>query len=289
MEYPDNTSIMLTSPLIPTKDDLVELASSDFMPFSPSAYDTEGTVVEEGEEEEREKIPEAGWMDVWPLTMFMGAGSSARVESKPSARVGKPQQQQRVWTPSKDKLSIEAMWWGYRIYLPPPVLLILSDRQLEATKRAALITTALTWFFNNLPVSSLPLPVQPVVILLQRLVPYLGYIGTFISWSWGTIKGYDKGSGVTLTATWILPFALIPGSFSIVIANVTCANKSSYVASVSFNTLNTNESYFASFSFNTDFPGITGINDTFTSNLPVFTSFSKTIPPRHRFWHRRWR
>ncbi|TFK59628.1 hypothetical protein BDN72DRAFT_965985 [Pluteus cervinus] len=159
MEYPDNTSIMLTSPLIPTKDDLVELASSDFMPFTPSAYDTEATVVEEGEEEEQEKIPEAGWMDVWPLTMFMGAGSSARVESKPPARVGK-QQQQRVWTPSKDKLSIEAMWWGYRIYLPPPVLLILSDRQLEATKRAALITTALTWFFNNLPVASLPLPLE---------------------------------------------------------------------------------------------------------------------------------
>ena len=92
-----------------------------------------------------------------------------------------------------------------------------------------MITTALTWFFNNLPISSMPLAIQPTLILLQRLAPYLGYIGTFISWSWGAIKKYDIGEstlfpplvnayfgvgyGVTLTATWILPIALIPGTW----------------------------------------------------------------------------
>jgi hypothetical protein len=73
------------------------------------------------------------------------------------------------------------------------VLAILSDKTLEATKRAAMITTALTWFFNNLPVTALPPPLQPAALLLQRIAPYLGYIGTFISWSWSTIKGYDIG------------------------------------------------------------------------------------------------
>jgi len=78
-------------------------------------------------------------------------------------------------------------------YLPPPVLDILSDKTIEATKRAAMITTALTWFFNHLPIDALPLAVRPAAILLQRIVPYLGYIGTFISWSWSTIKSYDVG------------------------------------------------------------------------------------------------
>jgi len=79
-------------------------------------------------------------------------------------------------------------------YLPPPVMAILSDKTLEATKRAAMITTALTWFFNHLPVDALPIAVRPAAILLQRLAPYLGYIGTFIAWSWSTIKSYDLGT-----------------------------------------------------------------------------------------------
>ncbi|KAF8951107.1 hypothetical protein BDZ97DRAFT_1889732 [Flammula alnicola] len=119
----------------------------------------------------------------------------------------------RAWVPSNTKLSVQAMWWGYRLYLPPPVLAILSDKTLEATKRAAMITTALTWFFNHLPVDALPTPVRPAALLLQRLAPYLGYIGTFISWSWSTIKSYDIGYGVILTATWLLPIALIPGTW----------------------------------------------------------------------------
>ncbi|KAF9559235.1 hypothetical protein CPC08DRAFT_637989, partial [Agrocybe pediades] len=98
-------------------------------------------------------------------------------------------------------------------YLPPPVLEILDDQTLEATKRAAMITTALSWFFSNLPLSVLPPAVRPGVMLLQTLVPYLGYIGGFISWSWSTIRGYDVGHGVTLTATWLLPIALIPGTW----------------------------------------------------------------------------
>jgi hypothetical protein len=70
---------------------------------------------------------------------------------------------------------------------------VLSDHTLEAAKRATLIATALAWFFNNLPVNLFPLPVRPALIIMQRIVPYLGYIATFISWSWGTIKTYDLG------------------------------------------------------------------------------------------------
>ncbi|KAF8800963.1 hypothetical protein BYT27DRAFT_7174876 [Phlegmacium glaucopus] len=125
----------------------------------------------------------------------------------------KSQKSIRAWVPSLSKISVQAFWWGYRLYLPPPILEILSDKTLEAAKRSAVITTALTWFFNNLPVDVFPPPMRPGLILLQRLVPLLGYIGSFISWSWSTIRGYDVGYGVTLTATWILPVALIPGTW----------------------------------------------------------------------------
>jgi len=70
---------------------------------------------------------------------------------------------------------------------------ILSDQTLEAAKRASLIATALAWFFNNLPIDMFPLQVRPALLLMQRIVPYLGYIATFISWSWGTVKSYDVG------------------------------------------------------------------------------------------------
>ncbi|KAL0580987.1 hypothetical protein V5O48_001079 [Marasmius crinis-equi] len=128
-------------------------------------------------------------------------------------RKPKPVLDQRIWIPSNTQISIQALWWGYRIFLPPPIMAILSDKTIEAAKRAAMITTALTWFFSHLPLTMFPAPMQPALLMLQHLVPYLGYIATFISWSWSTLKGYDVGYGVILSATWILPVALIPGSW----------------------------------------------------------------------------
>ncbi|KIL61128.1 hypothetical protein M378DRAFT_866535 [Amanita muscaria Koide BX008] len=45
---------------------------------------------------------------------------------------------------------------------------------------------------------------------LVRAWPYLGYLGGLLSWSWGTIRTYDEGYGIILTATCLLPMALIP-------------------------------------------------------------------------------
>ena len=110
----------------------------------------------------------------------------------------------------------------------PPILKILSDQTSEAARRSELITTALTWFFkfNNLPVDIFPPSLRSVLVLLRTLIPFLGYIGTFIAWSWSSIRSYfflflrfvhlsdlDEGYDVTLTATWILPVGLIPGTW----------------------------------------------------------------------------
>ena len=98
-------------------------------------------------------------------------------------------------------------------FLPPPVLEVLNNTTIEAAKRAALLTTALRWLLDNLPTAVLPIQLRPVVLLLQYLVPLLGAIGTFISWSWRAIGTFNKGYGVVLSATWLLPVVLGPGTW----------------------------------------------------------------------------
>ena len=98
-------------------------------------------------------------------------------------------------------------------YLPPPVLVVLNSKQFEAAKQAALITTALKWLLDHLPLDVLPLQLRPAAALLRSLVPVIGYIGSFIGWSWSAVCSFDRGQGVVLSATWLLPIALIPGTW----------------------------------------------------------------------------
>ncbi|KAJ7778649.1 hypothetical protein DFH07DRAFT_730618 [Mycena maculata] len=205
----DRSSIMMYSPLIPSADSVIELAELEDVPVVQGA-------------------PSSGWWFTWPtwpyIWPFNGWTAKVGVDATSGSSTSQPQphintvqeapvQRQRVWVPSRTQLSFETMWWGYRIYLPPPVLAILDDQSVEAAKQATTVSVALTWFFTNLPISTFPPPVQPAMILLQRLVPFVSYIGTFISWSWSTIRGFDRGHGVILTATWLLPIALIPGTW----------------------------------------------------------------------------
>ncbi|KAJ8072270.1 hypothetical protein PM082_015829 [Marasmius tenuissimus] len=154
-----------------------------------------------------------------PMDNQAAAGDTKPTEGNPKEKephkLKKPRPvfDQRVWIPSNTHVSIQALWWGYRIFLPPPVMSVLSDKTIEAAKRAALITTALTWTFAHLPMDMVPAPMRSALLMLQLLVPYLGYMGTFISWSWSTIKDYDVGYGTILSATWVMPVALIPGTW----------------------------------------------------------------------------
>ena len=65
------------------------------------------------------------------------------------------------------------------------------------------------------PIKLLPPQFRPAMILARRLVPLLGCIGTFIAWSWGAVKAFDKGNGVVLSATWLMPIAIIPGTWDV--------------------------------------------------------------------------
>ncbi|KAF7353729.1 hypothetical protein MVEN_01058100 [Mycena venus] len=214
----DRSSVMMYSPLIPNADSVIELAESEEVPIVQSGTssgrwftwpDWSNWLFNGWKDRRRTEENDTGSLLI--STMTSASEAASQNEAREETTVAPPVR--RVWVPSTTQLSFETTWWGYRIYLPPPVLAVLDDQSVEAAKQATVITAALTWFFTNLPVSTFPPPVQPAIILLQKLVPLVSYLGTFISWSWSTIRGFDQGHGVILTATWLLPIALIPGTW----------------------------------------------------------------------------
>ncbi|KAI0308355.1 hypothetical protein B0F90DRAFT_1807560 [Multifurca ochricompacta] len=183
----------------------------------PTPQDAPNNAGQPGVQEERSAL---GWFDTWKGKVIESGKlvSDKVAESTKSWKVKmaegrKVMKTKTRWVPSPDKISFQATWWGYRLYLPPPVLDVLNNKRLEAAKRAAIITTALQWLLGQVPLSVVPPQFRPGFLIAQRLVPYIGYIGGFVAWSWGAMKSFDKGYGIVLTATWLLPVALIPGTW----------------------------------------------------------------------------
>ncbi|KIK62515.1 hypothetical protein GYMLUDRAFT_242676 [Collybiopsis luxurians FD-317 M1] len=191
-----NQSVMFYLPLEPEADDQVELAKSELVPALAAPLSPGNAAV---------NIHGWKW---WPFPGKKGQNPEPTTPSTPSTPA--PHAVKKVWLPSTTKVSVEVTYWGYRIFLPPPVMAVLGNQEIQAAKRAAMVSTALTWLFAHLPVTMFPAPLQPMILVLQKIVPYISYIGTFISWSWGEIKSYDIGYGVILNATWLLPVALLP-------------------------------------------------------------------------------
>lgn len=221
----DSSSIVISCPLEPLNEADIEIARSEVVSvdgrgLGPDAFGQDEkrqwatSFTDEGKEKERGKN-ECSSAFNWLFCKnhpYQGSESSSS------------QKEIRVWYPSRVKVSVEATWWGYRIYLPPPVMQILSDKSIEAAKRAALITAALSWLVSHIPIEMLPPQFKGLSLLLKEIVPLLGYIGGFIAWSWNSIRAFDKGDGVILSASWILPIALIPGTWTYT-ENPNCANE----------------------------------------------------------------
>ncbi|KAJ7105737.1 hypothetical protein C8R43DRAFT_1046124 [Mycena crocata] len=187
-EVQSQDDVMLYCPLLPTDNSEVELAKTTVTEVPLTTLDS---------------FWQSRWNFLWNVTVGLVK------EQPPQTKLVK------TWVPSTTKISFQAMWWGYRMYLPPPVMVKLGEEETEAVKIASTITAALTWFLANVNPASIPPPLLPAFLLLQKLGPYAGYIGTFIAWIWGTVKNADKGQGVVLTATWILPVALIPSAIKV--------------------------------------------------------------------------
>lgn len=60
-----------------------------------------------------------------------------------------------------------------------------------------MITGALQWLLDNVPLALIPPQFQLALSLLRGLVPVLGYLGSFIAWSWSAIRVFDRGTSTT--------------------------------------------------------------------------------------------
>jgi len=191
----EHGGFMMYAPLEPTNDSQLEFAKSE-------------TLLEYVDD----PTPTANPLD----SVKKNEGSTNDSTSKPSptpARKGKKTREKHIWVPSTTQLSLLSTWWGYRLYLPPPVMTKLDGTSLKAAARAAMLTTALKWLLDKIPLMLIPVQFRPAVKMLKTLSPVVGYVGVFVAWSWDRVKSLDKGNGVILTATWLLPVALLPMSW----------------------------------------------------------------------------
>ncbi|KAJ4472463.1 hypothetical protein C8J55DRAFT_520145 [Lentinula edodes] len=188
----EEESIMICTPLQPTKDLEPEIAESE---------------IEYVEDEQML----AG--DVQQTTEPSAEFDTSAASSKPVPKLAPKTKSRRTFYPSSTKLSLEVTWWGYRLFLPPPILAQLSSAHIAAAKRGAMITAALKWLIDQVPLMVVPPQMRASVLMLKRVSPYLGYVGAFVAWSWGRIQMKDQGNGVVLTATWLLPIAILPAAW----------------------------------------------------------------------------
>ncbi|KAG6823811.1 hypothetical protein H0H93_003058, partial [Arthromyces matolae] len=118
------SGVMMYSPLMPTNLSLVEIAESG--------------IIEPDQREEQivdptsETAQVAGWMGMWPFSTWNSvSGSGLPTNTEPTATPSSPvslpsssprsrsahlrsQAKKRVWIPSTNELSFQAVWWGYR-------------------------------------------------------------------------------------------------------------------------------------------------------------------------------
>ncbi|KAF4612215.1 hypothetical protein D9613_004099 [Agrocybe pediades] len=181
----EEDGVMMYAPLEPKADSQLELANSETI---------------------REYIDESKRKSGHGLNADSANPETSSAPTTPKEHII----EKRVWVPSTTQLSLLTTWWGYRLYLPPPVMAQLDNTSLKATARAAMITTALKWLLDKIPIMLVPVQFRPAIKMLKQLSPVVSYVGVFIAWSWDRVRACDKGNGVVLTATWLLPVALIP-------------------------------------------------------------------------------
>lgn len=87
-EDEDDRSLMLYAPLVPTKDSKLEVAATATLLPEGAATAGGGSP------------PPAGW---WPWQSKKPAPGKVRVKGK------------KVWVPSTTSLSVQTMWWGYKL------------------------------------------------------------------------------------------------------------------------------------------------------------------------------
>ncbi|KAI0244454.1 hypothetical protein L0F63_001897, partial [Massospora cicadina] len=101
-------------------------------------------------------------------------------------------------SPPTDAVSVFVYWWGYEVYLPKAILDRLQKR--GSTTNAALALLAVL-------TSAIPF-----------IQPYIKVLSAFITLEASASELFHTPGGTVLTATWILPFLIIPRPIKILSA-----------------------------------------------------------------------
>lgn len=104
----DDDSVMFYAPLIPNAASTVELARSEIV-----SVDENGTIVDvilDDAPLPGVVPPKTGFGKIWPFS----SGTSTPTPTTPKPKV---LTEKRVWVPSTTQLSLQVMWWGYRLYV----------------------------------------------------------------------------------------------------------------------------------------------------------------------------
>ncbi|KAI9291717.1 hypothetical protein K502DRAFT_344455 [Neoconidiobolus thromboides FSU 785] len=97
-------------------------------------------------------------------------------------------------SPPKDGVSVYVYWWGYEVYVPAKVL--------EQLRKQGSTTTSIISFITAIT-TAVPL-IQPILKILSA----------FISMESSASDLFRSDIGTVLTATWILPFLVIPRAWN---------------------------------------------------------------------------
>lgn len=94
--------------------------------------------------------------------------------------------------PPSDRLAVLIHWWGFELTIPEPSMAYLS--------RAHNISSSLMSILQTIAVTG----------GVPEILPFIRYFSTFVDMEFGAIKSQDRGHGVVVAATWLMPMALVP-------------------------------------------------------------------------------
>lgn len=94
--------------------------------------------------------------------------------------------------PPTDRMAVFIHWWGFELTLPAPSMKYLGTAH-------SVSGAFLTFLQSMMTTGGVP-----------ELLPFVRYISTFVDMEFSAIKSQDRGQGVVLAATWLMPMALVP-------------------------------------------------------------------------------
>ncbi|GAA5917860.1 hypothetical protein JCM6882_001718 [Rhodosporidiobolus microsporus] len=136
-----------------------------------------------------------------------GKGGEEPEKGKKLKKAQKAKVAKKIFYPPKDRVSVRCSWWGYELFIPEDIFRKLDSGIEPVATALQSLAAGLTLLATNLPTA---LSALPGGLLLKSLLPLLSVIVASLTWYWKTVKAKDRGDGVILAATWVLPVAVVP-------------------------------------------------------------------------------